>query len=193
MAAFRAGTLTPAQAEAAVPSGDRAAFIFLLLQLSTTVGASTPAPAGGAHTPSATLPPYAKGQAKPRRKKRGARPGHPGSARPRPTRIDRTETHRLLACPHCGDPLHRTGQTRTRIVEDIPDDLKAEAVEHTRHRDWCLCCQKPETGRTESAGRPAAVPAREPHRGPGRLAVLRPGRHRQPDRRGVQPAPATCN
>ena len=142
VAAFRAGTLTPAQAEAAVPHGDRAAFIFLLLQLSTTVGFDTPAPASGAHAPSGSLPPYAKGQAKARRKKRGAQPGHPGSARPRPTRIDRTETHQLPACPHCGGRLHRTGQARTRIIEDIPDDLKAEAVEHTIHRDWCSSCHK---------------------------------------------------
>lgn len=139
VAAFRAGTLTPAQAEAAVPDGDRAAFIFLLLRLSTTVGAA--APAGGAHTPSGSLPAYAKGKAEPRRKKRGARNGHPGSSRPRPTRIDRRETHQLPACPHCGGRLQRTGQTRTRIIEDIPDDLKPEAVEHTIHRDWCPGCQ----------------------------------------------------
>ena len=139
VAAFRAGTLTSAQAEAAVPDGDRAAFIFLLLQLSSRVGAA--APAGGAHTPSGALPPYAKAAA-PRRKKRGARAGHPGSSRPRPTRIDRRETHQLPACPHCGGRLERTGQTRTRIVEDIPDDLKPEAVEHTIHRDWCPGCQR---------------------------------------------------
>src|SRR5579864_8089877 len=117
VAAFRAGTLTAALAEAAVPNGDRAAFIFLLLQLSATVGSA--APAGGAHTPSGSVPPYAKPKAGPPKKKRGARDGHPGSARPRPTRIDRRETHQLPACPHCGGRLHRTGQTRTRVVEDI--------------------------------------------------------------------------
>lgn len=140
--AFRAGTLTPAQAQAAVPSGDRAAYIFLLLQLSAAVAGGTPMPASGAHTPSGSQPPYAKAKARPRRKKRGAQNGHPGHCREQPTRIDRTESHQLPACPNCGGELQRTGQTRTRIIEDIPDDLKAEAVEHTIHRDWCPCCQK---------------------------------------------------
>jgi transposase len=112
----------------------------LLLQLSATVGAT--AQVGGAHTPSGSLPPYAKPAAGSRKKKRGARDGHPGSARPRPARIDRREAHQLPACPHCGGRLRRTGQTRTRVIEDIPDDLKPEAVEHTIHRDWCPGCQK---------------------------------------------------
>jgi transposase len=139
--AFRAGTLTRAQAEAALPD-DRAAVIFLVLQLSVAVAEKAAVPAGGAHTPSGSLPPYSKGKAGPRRKKRGARDGHPGSSRPRPARIDRHETHQLPVCPDCGGRLQRTGNTRTRVVEDIPDDLKAEAVEHTIHRDWCPGCRK---------------------------------------------------
>ena len=141
LAAFRAGTLTQAQAEASLPR-DRAAVIFLLLQLSAAVAGDAAPPAGGPHTPSGSVPPYAKDKAGPRRKKRGARDGHPGAARPRPARIDRHETHQLPACPHCGGRLQRTGQTRTRVVEDIPDDLKAVAVEHTIHRDWCPGCRK---------------------------------------------------
>src|SRR5262245_57006054 len=140
VAAFRAGTLTRDQADAVLPA-DRAAVLFLLLQLSTAVADRSPAPAGGAHTPSGVVPPYAKDHTGRRRKKRGARDGHPGSARPRPARIDRRQTHQLPACPRCGGRLQRTGQTRTRIVEDIPDDLKAEAVEHTIHRDWCPGCR----------------------------------------------------
>src|SRR3954469_11022849 len=92
VAAFRSGTLTPDQADAALPR-DRAAAIFFLLQLSTALG--SPATAGGAHTPSGTVPPHAKPSATPRRKKRGAVPGHPGPARPRPEHIDRREAHRL--------------------------------------------------------------------------------------------------
>jgi transposase len=139
LAAFRSGTLTPEQAEAVLPR-DRAAAVFFLLQLSTALG--SPTPAGGAHTPSGTVPPYAKPSASPRRKKRGAVPGHPGAARPRPEHIDRRETHQLPACPTCGGELTRTGRTRTRLVEDIPDDLKPEVTEHTLHRDWCPCCRK---------------------------------------------------
>ena len=136
VAAFRAGTLTAGQVEGALPR-DRAAAIFFLLQLSTALG--SPAPAGGAHTPPGTVPPYAKPAASPRRKKRGAVTGHPGAARPRPERIDHHQSHRLPACPDCGGELTRTGRTRTRIVEDIPDDLRPEVTEHTIHRDWCPC------------------------------------------------------
>lgn len=139
VAAFRAGTLTAGRVEAALPR-DRAAAIFFLLQLSAALG--PPAPAGGAHTPPGTVPPYAKPAATPRRKTRGAVPGHPGTARPRPEHIDRRETHQLPACPDCGGRLTRTGRTRTRLVEDIPDDLRPEVTEHTIHRDWCPCCKK---------------------------------------------------
>jgi transposase len=139
VAAFRSGTLTPEQVEVVLPR-DRAAAIFFLLQLSTTLG--SPAPAGGAHTPSGTVPPYAKPPATPRRKKRGAVAGHPGAARPRPEQIGRHQSHQLPACPTCGGALTRTGRTRTRLVEDIPDDLRPEVTEHTIHRDWCPCCRK---------------------------------------------------
>ena len=139
VAAFRSGTLTPDQAEAALPR-DRAGVIFFLLQLSLTLG--SPSPAGGPHTPSGTVPPYAKPAATPRRRKRGAVPGHPGAARPRPEHIDHHASHQLPACPACGGALTRTGRTRTRLVEDIPDDLKPEVTEHTIHRDWCPCCRR---------------------------------------------------
>ena len=140
VAAFRSGTLTPDQAEAVLPR-DRAAAIFFLLQLSTTLG--SPAPASGAHQPSGSIPPYAKPSAPPRRKKRGAQPGHTGAARPQPEQIDRRDAHQLPACPDCGGGRTRTRRTRTRIVEDIPDDLKPVVTEHTIHRDWCPCCKKP--------------------------------------------------
>ncbi|MGL4552309.1 MAG: hypothetical protein ACRC33_14110 [Gemmataceae bacterium] len=80
VAAFRAGTLKAAQAEAALPE-DRAAAVFLLLRLSATLAAPSP-PASAAHTPSDRLPPYAKPDARSRRKKRGGQKGHPGRSRP---------------------------------------------------------------------------------------------------------------
>jgi transposase len=139
--AFRSGTLTPEHAEAVFPR-DRTACIFLLLQLSATIAAAATAPASGPHTPSGSIPPYAKPAAKPRRKKRGGQPGHPGTSRPIPTIIDHHQTHQLSSCPCCGGRLTPTGRTRTRIVEDIPEDLKPEVTEHTIHRDWCPRCQK---------------------------------------------------
>ncbi len=141
VAAFRAGTLTATQVEATLPR-DRAAVIFLLLQLSVVVAGRTDSPASTAHQPSGSIPPYDKPLVAPRHKPRGARPGHPGTSRPRPDTIDHHRTHQLPACPHCGGKLTRTGRKRTRIVEDIPDDLSPDVTEHTIHRDWCPCCKK---------------------------------------------------
>jgi transposase len=141
VAAFRAGTLTQAQIEEALPR-DRVAVIFLLLQLSHTLATRTDTPASAAHQPSGVLPPYQKPQTPPRCKKRGARHGHTGTSRPRPEQIDQHQTHQLPACPHCGGTLTRTGRKRTRIVEDIPENLRSEVTEHTIHRDWCPCCKR---------------------------------------------------
>ena len=141
VAAFRAGTLTATQVEATLPR-DRAAVIFLLLQLSTALANRTASPASTAHQPSGSVAPYDKPPVAHRHQPRGARPGHPGTSRPRPEQIDHHRTHQLPACPHCGGTLTRTGRKRTRIVEDIPEDLKPEVTEHTIHRDWCPCCKK---------------------------------------------------
>jgi len=117
--AFRAGTLTAAQVEVALPQ-DRAAVIFLLLQLCTTLANRTDTPASTAHQPSGSIPPYAKPTASPRRKKRGAQKGHTGVARPRPSVIDHHRTHQLPDCPHCGGQLTRTKRTRTRSSKTSP-------------------------------------------------------------------------
>jgi transposase len=135
--AFRAGTVTQSQLDAILPT-DRAATIFLLLQLSGLLAG----PASTAHQPPGVVPPYAKPTAPTRRKKRGAQKGHPGTARPRPDTIDHYQTHQLPACPTCGGTLTRTGRRRTRLVEDIPDDLRPAVTEHTICRDWCPGCKK---------------------------------------------------
>src|SRR6266545_70613 len=115
VAAFRAGTLTQTQIEEALPR-DRAAVIFVLLQLSHILATGTDTPASTAHQPSGVLPPYQKPQTPPRRKKRGARHGHTGTSRPRPDQIRpppgsraarlsllrrNAQTHRTQTHPHC--------------------------------------------------------------------------------------------
>jgi transposase len=93
-------------------------------------------------TPSGMVPVYTKPNAPKRRKKPGARNGHQGVRRERPTRIDRRETHRLDRCPYCGRPLQRCDRTRTRLVEDIPEVIEPVVTEHTIHRDYCPHCKK---------------------------------------------------
>ena len=135
--AFRTGQLTEAQAQFFLDR-DPLEARFLLLQLSAAVAQKT-----SPHAPPSSVAPFDKpAPESKRRKKAGAKPGHEGHARAKPERIDHRVEHVLPACPDCGGKLQRTGRTRTRIVEDLPADLRAEATEHTIHRDWCPCCKK---------------------------------------------------
>jgi transposase len=92
-------------------------------------------------TPSATVPPYQKEPGKQRRRKPGAKPGHQGSLRPTPAITHRLE-HRAPCCPDCGGKLRKRKQKRTRLIEDIPDNITPEVTEHTIHRDYCPQCRK---------------------------------------------------
>jgi len=132
--AIRRGAFTEADAERLLDSG-RDATKFVLLALA--------AAAISPHAPSSATPPYEKpSPEKQPPKPRGAKPGHAGKRRSKPSRIDRRRTHKAPCCPDCGGKLKRTGDTRTRYTEDLPDDLKPVATEHTIHRDWCGRCQK---------------------------------------------------
>lgn len=93
-------------------------------------------------TPSGMIPVYAKLSASKRRKAPGAKEGHPGARRARPERIDRKVEHRLPHCPDCGGRLQRCHRTRTRIIEDIPEEITPVVTEHTLHRDYCPHCKK---------------------------------------------------
>lgn len=135
--------LTAEEAKRIYAQGEEAV-VFALLQLAQMLtrrqaGGATPA------TPSGMVPVYQKptaAESKPGRTKRpGAKPGHAGSRRPPPERIDRRQSHRLQTCPDCGGRLKRCRRTRIRYVEDIPDDMRAEVTEHTLHRDWCPRCR----------------------------------------------------
>jgi len=108
-------------------------------QARTPVGVSPSMPSG--QRPLYTKPNVAAGRGR-RRKRPGARDGHPGHHRPAPTRIDEQREHRLKVCPCCGGPLQRCQRSRTRLIEDLPENLQSVVTEHTIHRDYCPRCKK---------------------------------------------------
>ena len=93
-------------------------------------------------TPSGMIPVYEKPAVPKRRKRPGAKNGHPGARRAQPTKIDRRQEHRLKRCPHCAGPVQRCRRTRTRIIEDIPEEITPVVTQHTIHRDYCPNCKK---------------------------------------------------
>jgi transposase len=98
----------------------------------------------GPHTPSGALPPYVRpSTSKRRRGKPGAREGHEGHRRPTPPRIDRHERIAdLRICPHCDHPVRPARTIRKRIIEDMPEDARVEAVAYAIPRHWCPHCRK---------------------------------------------------
>jgi len=93
-------------------------------------------------TPSGMVPIYTKPNTPKRRKKPGAKKGHPGHRREKPDRIDDHQTHRLKRCPRCGGLLQRCERKRTRTIEDIPEEIDPVVTEHTIYRDYCPKCKK---------------------------------------------------
>lgn len=135
--------LTTEEAAAIFAQGEEAV-IFALLELARLLKqaegkcASVISPA----TPAGMKPVHQKPATSKRRKKPGRKPGHPGSRRKLPERIDERQDHRAACCPHCQGALQRCAQTRTRYTEDIPAGIEPVVTEHTIHRDYCPHCQK---------------------------------------------------
>jgi transposase len=101
----------------------------------------------GSNTPSSVIPPFQKPPTIPKpskqgKKKRGGQPGHVGRTRDPLPQPDRTREHHCERCPDCNGELTRTGKTRSRRSEDIPEDLKPVITEDVIHRDYCPNCQK---------------------------------------------------
>jgi transposase len=146
---LRQGTLTEEQARKIYAHGPEAV-VFALLELTKRLAEQRAAEAAESHqtpsTPSGMKPPYQKPPGKRRKRRPGAKPGHRGSRRPPPERVDHRQEHRADRCPECGGRLQRCEETRTRYTEDIPD-IQPEVTEHVIHRDWCPKCRK----RVESA------------------------------------------
>jgi transposase len=115
--------------------------IFALLQLAALALQTTTLNGTHPFTPSAAVPAFHKEPSKKHKKKPGAKPGHKGSRRPPPI-VNRHESHRLQCCPDCGTKLNKRNQVRTRLTEDIPDNIVPEVTEHTIHRDYCPQCKK---------------------------------------------------
>jgi hypothetical protein len=145
VAAALRGELSEAQAEQLARMGPEVTKLVLLAaarrisELQAKLGKATKIDPS---TPSGQRPIYAKPRAPKRKGKPGAKPGHKGSCRPKPDRIDRREEHRLPCCPDCGGPLQRCRRKRTRTIEDLLEDLRSVVTEHTIWRDYCPACDK---------------------------------------------------
>ena len=144
MRSLAAGVLSEEQARQIVAIGPEAA-VFVILELSKQLAEQKAKAAAESHqtpaTPSGMKPPYQKPPAKSRKRRPGAKQGHPGARRRAPERIDWQVEHRADRCPDCGGKLKRCRETRTRYTEDIPE-VSPEVTEHTIHRDWCPKCKK---------------------------------------------------
>jgi len=143
IAALRNASLSEEQAEAIYEQG-KEAVVFALLDLTKRLAEAQGKtdPSITPSTPSGMIPTYKKPPAKRRGTKRpGGEPGHPGSRRQTPERIDWEAEHRADRCPDCGGRLKRCRETRTRCIEEIPE-IQPEVTEHTIHRDWCPKCKK---------------------------------------------------
>lgn len=139
-ALFR-GELTEPQAKRLAELGPEAVRLALLAANARIAALQPQAPSPS--TPSGMVPVYEKPPAsKRRRKKPGAKNGHAGTRRKSPPKIDRTVEHRLEVCPCCGGPVQKCKRTRTRIIEDIPQNIEPVVTEHTIHRDYCPNCKK---------------------------------------------------
>jgi hypothetical protein len=138
------GELTEAQAQRLYAEGPEAVVLALLAasrriaELQTPAGEERPAPS----TPSGMVPVYAKADTPRRRRRPGARPGHPGTRRTPPLRIDQQQEHRLPRCPHGQGRWQRCRRIRTRVIEDIPEEIQPVVTEHILHRDYCPRCRK---------------------------------------------------
>ena len=153
------GRLTEEQADALAVAGPEAVRLALLAANARLAQLQSRADFSPS-TPSGMVPVYQKPAVRGRGKRPGAKAGHEGSRRRTPPQIDARVEHRLEVCPCCGGPLQRCKRTRTRIIEDIPQEITPIVTEHAIHRDtarparstssrwWRMPCPTPRWGTT---------------------------------------------
>jgi transposase len=135
-------SLTEAEARAIFAQGEEAVVFALLTLAKMAASKQNATGADSPSTPSGMKATFHKPPAKTRSKKPGRPTGHKGVRRPTPSHIDRHVEHRADVCPDCGGPLQRCQQSRTRIIEDIPEIIEPVVTEHTIYRDYCPNCHK---------------------------------------------------
>jgi hypothetical protein len=133
--------LTAEEAQAIYEQGPEAV-VFALLQMAKLLAEQQRKPGDHPSTPPGMKPVYEKPTTPRRRTKPGAKKGHPGHRRPRPPVVHQRVVLRLERCPVCQGKVTPCQQSRTRIVEDIPENINHVVTQYTIHRDWCPQCQK---------------------------------------------------
>jgi transposase len=134
-------SLTAEQAQAIYEQGPEAV-VFALLEMAKLLAEKQRKPGDAPSTPSGMKPVYTKEPAPTRRKKPGRKQGHEGCRRPIPLEIHRRVVLRLERCPTCATQVTLCNDSRTRIIEDIPENINPVVTEYTIHRDWCPHCKQ---------------------------------------------------
>jgi transposase len=133
--------LTAEQAKLIYEQGPEAV-VFALLQMAKLLAEHQRQPEDSLSTPSGMKPVYTKPATPRRGKKPGAKKGHKGRRRTPPPVIHRQVVLRLERCPVCQTEVKACQHPRTRIVEDIPENIRPVVSQYTIHRDWCPQCRK---------------------------------------------------
>jgi hypothetical protein len=133
--------LTAEEAQTIYEQGPEAV-VFALLQMAKMLAEQQRKPEDTPSTPSGMKPVYEKPTTPRRRKKPGATKGHKGHRRPPPPVMHQRVILRLERCPICQSKVTPCHQTRTRIVEDIPENITPVVTQYTIHRDWCPPCRQ---------------------------------------------------
>ena len=73
---------------------------------------------------------------------RGRPPGHLGTSRTKPNRVDRTETLPAPeSCPDCGSSFSGQGVVRERLIEDLKLQRPTIVTRYLIERRWCPRCR----------------------------------------------------